>query len=83
MSAHIHRLSMATIDIPKQGMELLGAPVGNDTSSTSNPTLNTPQVMLLDVPGGFLDEILTNARSGGKDAQITLGKAPVSPLVLA
>ncbi|MCJ1380633.1 hypothetical protein MMC17_003741 [Xylographa soralifera] len=67
---------MATIDIPKQGIELLGAPVVNVTSSTSHPNLNTPQVMLLDVPGGFLDEILTNARSGGKDARITLGKVP-------
>ncbi|MCJ1281071.1 hypothetical protein MMC26_000389 [Xylographa opegraphella] len=67
---------MATLDIPTQGLELLDVPVGNDTPSTSNPTLNTRQVMLLDVPGSFLDEILTNARSGGKDTQITLGKAP-------
>ncbi|MCJ1391867.1 hypothetical protein MMC18_004734 [Xylographa bjoerkii] len=67
---------MATIDVPKQGIELLGAPLANPPSSTSTPNLNTRQVMLLDVPGGFLDEILTNARSGGKDAQITLGKAP-------
>ena len=74
---------MATINIPEQGVELLGAPVGNDPSPPSSSILNTRQVMLLDVPSGFLDEILTNARSGGKDAQIALGKAPVSLLVLA
>ncbi|MCJ1418569.1 hypothetical protein MMC32_004917 [Xylographa parallela] len=67
---------MATINIPEQGVELLGAPVGNDPSPPSSSILNTRQVMLLDVPSGFLDEILTNARSGGKDAQIALGKAP-------
>ena len=71
---------MAVIDIPEQGVELLGAPLLDNASSTSTstPNLNTRQVMLLDLPGGFLEEILTNARLGGKDAQITLGKAPVS-----
>ncbi|MCJ1398348.1 hypothetical protein MMC11_001546 [Xylographa trunciseda] len=67
---------MAVIDIPKQGLELLGAPFVKNPSSTSEPPPNTRQVMLLDLPGGFLDEILTNARSGGKDTLVTLGKAP-------
>ena len=65
---------MDKIIIPEAGLALHSA---SNSDDPSNPVVKPTQVIQLNLSDGTLEEILKEARNGGKDGQVSFGKAPV------
>lgn len=73
-------LKMHSLKLPPTGLALEAASSPDNSSSKSE--VKPTQVLQLNLASGLLEDLLKEARAGGKGVQITLGKSPVCILVV-
>ena len=73
-------LKMNTLKLPPGGLALEATP--NTDKSSTKSELKPAQVFQLNLASGLLEDLLKEARTGGKGVHIILGKSPVCILVV-